>query len=370
MRALRSLVAALTFVSLSARIIHAQATAEGVDVAALVDKGAAFLAKSQAEDGSFTKQAGPGVTALVAAGLLNNGKSADDPVVAKALKYVEGFVKPDGGIYPDGSRHQNYETCIAMVAFKAANDDGRYDALLENAEKYIKKQQWDEDEGVSQEEEAYGGAGYGSKSRPDLSNTTFLIDTLRTIGRDADDEAIQRALIFVSRCQNAEGAHNQTKFASLNPDGGFFYTVAAGGQSEAGELPNGGLRSYGSMTYAGLKSMVHAGVDKDDPRVKVARAWIQNHWTLDENPGIGSAGLYYYLHMFAKTMAALGEKTIVDAKGASHDWREELAGVLAERQKPDGSWTNENERWMESDANLVTGYALLSLAYCRDADDK
>ena len=30
------------------------------------------------------------------------------------------------------------------------------------------------------------------------------------------------------------------------------------------------LRSYGSMTYAGLKSMIFAGVGPDDPRVKAA----------------------------------------------------------------------------------------------------
>jgi squalene-hopene/tetraprenyl-beta-curcumene cyclase len=31
----------------------------------------------------------------------------------------------------------------------------------------------------------------------------------------------------------------------------------------------------------------------------------------------------------------------------------------------DGSWVNENPRWMEGDPNLVTAYALLALAYCQ-----
>jgi len=35
------------------------------------------------------------------------------------------------------------------------------------------------------------------------------------------------------------------------------------------------------------------------------------------------------------------------------------------RQRPDGSWVNDQRRWMEGDANLVTGYALLTLAYCK-----
>ena len=32
----------------------------------------------------------------------------------------------------------------------------------------------------------YGGAGYGKHSRPDLSNTSFLIDALRAVGNEAD----------------------------------------------------------------------------------------------------------------------------------------------------------------------------------------
>ena len=349
-----------------ALLVASRSLAADADPAAMAEKAAAFLAKSQDADGGFTKQAGPGVTALVAAGLLNNGKSADDPTVAKALEYVESFVKPDGGVYPPGSTHQNYETCIAMVAFKAANEDGRYDSLLNNAEAYVKKVQWDQDEGQSPDDEAYGGAGYGSHSRPDLSNTSFLIDALKTVGRDADDEAIQRALVFVSRCQNLEGEHNQTKFAALVNDGGFYYTAAGGGQSEAGELPGGGLRSYGSMSYAGLKSMIYAGVDKDDPRVKACLNWIKNNWTVAENPGIGSAGQYYYLQMMSKTLKALDEPKFEDAEGKAHDWRAEVIAELAKNQKPDGSWTNSNARWMENDPNLVTGYALLTLGHCRE----
>ena len=79
--------------------------------------------------------------------------------------------------------------------------------------------------------------------------------------------------------------------------------------------PEGGLRSEGGMTYAGLKSFLYAGVGKDDPRVKAAVDWIRRHYTLDENPGQGDAGLYYYYHMFAKAMDALGEDQFADAEG-------------------------------------------------------
>ena len=74
------------------------------------------------------------------------------------------------------------------------------------------------------------------------------------------------------------------------------------------------------MTYAGLKSMIYAGLGKDDLRVKAALAYVKAHYTLDENPGLGQQGLYYYYHTFAKTMSVLGEPTLIDALGEP-DWR-------------------------------------------------
>src|SRR5947199_10738537 len=81
----------------------------------MVDKAIQYLAaKGQADDGSFNAAAGPAVTALVTSAILRHGRSPEDPVVAKALKYVERFVQSDGGIYPAGSNNKNYETCIAI----------------------------------------------------------------------------------------------------------------------------------------------------------------------------------------------------------------------------------------------------------------
>jgi squalene-hopene/tetraprenyl-beta-curcumene cyclase len=328
-----------------------------------IKKGVDFLKQAQADDGSFSAASGPGITAIATTAMLRSGLSPRDPVVAKSLAYLEKYVRDDGGIYADGSRYKNYETSIAIITFKEANRDGKYDELLAAAEKFIKKEQWDDDEGHELSSMNYGGAGYGSHQRPDLSNTTFLIDALHELGRGEDDEAMQKALIFVSRCQNLESEHNTTPFSAKIDDGGFYYTIAAGGQSQAGNTADGGLRSYGSMTYAGLKSMIYAGVSKDDPRVKAAYRWIQQHYTLDENPGMGDSGLYYYYHTFAKALNTIGDAKLTDADGNEHDWRKELAEKLASLQKEDGSWLNTNNRWLEADPNLVTSYALLALSY-------
>ena len=356
-------------VAVSAWPLASARAAEAKSYDEMVAKAVEFLTtKGQADDGSYSKQASPAVTALVVDALLKHGRSPDDPAIAKSLKFLEGLVQTDGGIYRPGTFHQNYETCVSLTAFQSANKDGRYTKVIKAAEDYVRDIQNDEAEGHGKDSLSYGGAGYGRSKRPDLSNTSFLLDALKATGAEANDPAIQKALVFVSQCQNLEGPHNTGPWAAKNPDGGFYYTAAAGGQSQAGQIPDGGLRSYGSMTYAGLKSMIYAGVGPEDPRVKAAVAWLKKHYSLDENPGMGAsdpamkqAGLYYYYNTFAKALAALGEDKFVDEAGTAHDWRAELVAELASRQQADGSWINEQARWMEADPNLVTAYALLAL---------
>ncbi|WP_339732410.1 prenyltransferase/squalene oxidase repeat-containing protein [uncultured Gimesia sp.] len=330
-------------------------------------KGINYLKNSQLADGLWTTETVPGISALVATALLESGVPASDPVVAKALKRLEEFVKQDGGIYYAKSNHRNYETCISIMAFSAANQGGRYDATIKNAELFLRGLQWDKGEGLESSDTSFGGAGYGGHQRPDLSNTQYLIEALREAGVKSDDPAIQKALVFVSRTQNLESEHNTTPFSSKINDGGFYYTPAAGGTSQAGKTPDGGLRSYGSMTYAGLKSMIYAGVDQNDKRVKAANEWIRRHYSLKENPGMGQQGLYYYFNTFAKALNALQVEQFTEADGTVHNWRAELINHLAGLQHENGSWTNKAERWYEADPNLATAYALLALAHCQPA---
>ncbi|QDU58458.1 prenyltransferase/squalene oxidase repeat-containing protein [Aeoliella mucimassa] len=365
LRVFLSLALAITFTA--APMAQAQdATAVKPSAKQLAARGVAFLRSSQDDDGSFSSFAGPAITALAATGLQRSGVSTSDPAVAKAIDYLLKHRREDGGIYGEGSNHRNYETALAVVCLAEANKDGKYDEIIAKAEAFLKNIQWDEEDGTEKDNLYYGGGGYGSHDRPDLSNTSFLLDALTAAGNGADDPAIQKALVFVSRTQNLESEFNSTEFAAKIGDGGFFYTPASGGQSKAGETENGGLRSYGSMTYAGLKSLIYAGLDKDDVRVKAATSWIKKNYTLDNNPGMGTSGQFYYYHTFAKALSLLGDDVLVDEDGNEHDWSDELVSKLAEMQKSDGSWLNSDERWMEADPNLVTGYVLIALSYCEE----
>ena len=339
-------------------------TAAGQSIHDMQTKAVRFLEVTQAADGSWTRPDAVGITGLVTTSLLMAGKSADDPLVKKGLDFIVASQQSTGGIHAASSRHQNYETCIAMLTLAEANKDGRFDSVIKKGENFLRDLQWDEGEGIETTDGAFGGGGYDSKQRPDMSNTQFLVEALKKAGVAEDDPAMQKAVVFVSRAQNLESQHNKLPFAGRVNDGGFIYTPAKGGESKAGETENGGHKSYGSITYAGLKSMIYAGVGKDDPRVTAATEWIRRHYTLKENPNMGQQGLFYYFHTFAKTMSVIGEDEFKDATGNTHSWKTELTEKLASLQHLNGSWTNPADRWYEGDPNLVTAYCLIALHYC------
>lgn len=360
-----SLVAVLAAIVFTWQTPLTRAADDGVDpeqLKEILERAADYLKSHQGADGSFSPRiAGPGVTAVVAAGMLRCGFRADDPVVRRCLAYLEKSVKKDGGIYDKGLA--NYTTCVAVMALQEANKDGKYDTIIKNATTYLKKLQYNAEES----DVKFGGVGYDGKSRPDLSNTQYYIDALVAAGVPKDDPALQRALKFVSRCQNLPGETNDQAFAkktTADDKGGLVYVPDP--DDKRHKTPEGGLRSLGAMTYGGLKSFLYAGVSKDDPRVKGAVDWIRRHYTLDENPGMGQAGLFYYYHTFGKAMAALGEDRFEDAKGVKHDWRRELFETLKKQQQENGSFLNKGDRQFgEADPNLATAFALLALSYTK-----
>jgi squalene-hopene/tetraprenyl-beta-curcumene cyclase len=337
----------------------------------MVEKAVAYLKKTQAEDGSWSKDKNIGITAIALTGLLQSGKvKPSDPVADKALKYIESLVNvKEGHIAGQDPKNQlkNYVTSVNVMALSAANRDS-YKTVIGDAVKFLKKLQWDDEEGKAPTSDFYGGAGYDSKSRPDLSNTQFFLDALKAAGVPKNDPAFKKALVFVSRCQNLKTEHNDQPWAGKINDGSFIYSAAEGGESKADDKA---LPGYGSMTYAGIKSLIYCGVDKKDERIQKAYEWVQKHYTLDYNPGMpevrSQQGMYYYYHSMAKCLDALGVDEVEELPSkAKHDWRVDLLAALAKRQKPDGSWVNEHEpRWMEGDPSLATGYALMALSYCK-----
>lgn len=334
------------------------------DVQTVTDRAIAYLKKTQEKDGSWSAKAtGPGATGLIVAGMIRAGVPTDDPALVKALEFMQKSIQADGGVY--NVRLANYTTSVAVMAFSEANKDGKYKTIIANATKFLRGlQQSDTDP----KDPKGGGLGYDGKTRPDTSNTQYFVDAMVAAGVPKDDPALQKALKFMSRAQNLPGETNDQPWAAKTTDedrGGLVYSPTDVDDKKHATA-NGGLRSVGAMTYAGLKSFLYAGVGKDDPRVKAAVGWIKRNYTLEENPGMGKAGLFYYLNTFGKAMTALGDDTFEDSKGTKHDWRTELYEALKKAQKDDGRFVNEGDRTFgEADPNLATAFAILALSYAK-----
>ena len=332
-------------------------------------KALQYLAASQQADGGWevSGKTHPAISAMVIRALANDAKyGPTHSSVRRGVEYVLKFAQPDGGIYREEDSHKNYHTSVALMLL-AALDDPAYRINISDAQEFLKKLQWDEGEGYEQDNPWYGGQGYGRNKRPDLSNTQMMIEALHDSGLSADDPAYKKALVFIQRCQLLDATNDQA-LADGSEDGGFIYTPANGGESMAGtdaDSDRPRLRSYGSMTYAAFKSMLYAKLDQNDPRVKAAIDWIRKNYTLEHNPNMPGAkskeGLYYYYYVFARAMHAWDQDSVTDAQGVPHNWRTELAEKLLSLQRPDGSWYNDADRWMEANSYLVTSYAVQSL---------
>ena len=333
----------------------------------LSERGAKYLLAAQEKDGGWASRDGPGISCLVLKALIQEPSvGPKHPAVQRSLEFVKRFQREDGGVYSAEGLLKSYETSVALSMFAVLKDPKRQKQIVA-AQKFLKDNQWDEGDGKSLDDPWYGGAGYGHAQRPDLSNTQMMLEALRDSGLPEDDPTYKKALVFIQRCQML-GESNDQPFAKGSTDGGFIYTPANGGQSKAGEHEVNGrteLRSYGTMTYAGFKSMLYAGLSRDDRRVVAALEWIKRYWTLDHNPNMphrqSRQGVYYYYHVFARALAAWGEDAVTDHGGRKHNWRAELVEKLAGLQRRDGSWVNEADRWMEDRPALTTAYALLAL---------
>jgi squalene-hopene/tetraprenyl-beta-curcumene cyclase len=338
-----------------------------------LDRGTSWLLENQdMKDGNWGSPDYPALTALALRTILGH-QSIKEQIkhnrqVEKGFSFLRRKVQSDGGIYGKGLA--SYNTSISLLAFlqyKKPEDE----KIIEDARSFLINQQSDFDRKGEPDNIFDGGIGYGSTwAHSDMSNTHLAMEALyyakKTIKSkeggmlDLDwDSAIQ----FVSRCQNLPESNDQAWVSSYSDDrGGFVYFP---GNSMAGErLDSRGrtsLRSYGSMSYAGLLSFIYAEMSPSDKRLVEVRKWLSKNYTIEENPGMGMQGLYYYYHTMAKALSLSGVDEVLDGDGNPVDWREELSIRLFDQQKENGFWINQSGRWWEKDPILVSCYAMLAL---------
>ncbi len=339
-----------------------------------------YLTDHQNADGSWSDPEFPALTALVVYAFLSSpqySESTELPrFIEKGLDFIVSHAQSNGGIYKE--KLPNYNTALCVMALNAAKNP-KYHPYILKARRYLVTLQQDTGEPGVADQPFDGGIGYGTKDHSDMSNTYMALEAIKFTEYLESEEYLKRykeleefkdkkldweaALKFIQRCQNLPGSNDQAWASGDSQNkGGFVYFP---GNSKAGEqtLEDGkvALRSYGSMTYAGLLSMIYADLNKDDPRVAAAYEWLGKNYTLEENPGLGQQGLYYYYHTQAKALKILGEDRLAVPGGGAVDWKRELCNKLVALQKGDGSWVNDNGRWWENDPILVTAYGLITM---------
>ncbi|MGA3171208.1 MAG: prenyltransferase/squalene oxidase repeat-containing protein [Chthoniobacteraceae bacterium] len=336
------------------------------EVQIAIDRGLQWLRQHQNADGSWSLSQYPALTGLPLWAYMGNpeGAPAQKPdYIQKGYDFIVSSGQLDGGIYRKGLA--NYNTSICLIALVLARDP-KYDPMIRVAHDFVIGQQAKNLPDPSLD----GGIGYGpsgsARGHPDLSNTVFALEAIRRSQAIAEKENPNgpkldwdAAIAFIQRCQNLPSV-NKGSYVSTSPDdrGGFMYFP---GDSSAGETGKGGARSYGSMSYAGLLSYIYADLSKTDPRVNAAVDWLKNHYSVDENPGMGIDGLYYYYQVMAKALLTYGAPELSLTNGTKVNWPKELGLKLINLQQDDGSWANDSGRWMEKDPVVATSYSVLTL---------
>lgn len=332
-----------------------------------IKTGNLYLKSVQDKKGFWKDETIPAYTALAVTAAMRDpslGATETPEHIKPAYKWLLSMQKESGAIYGKGLA--TYNTATGIMALAASGNPEHKDAILK-ARAFLISQQADYSDNEAMNK-FHGGIGYGgSHPHSDMSNFYLSIEAIKISEVYAKDTKVEKqpeldwesALQFVSRCQNLESTNDQP---NISNDGSFNYFP---GDSKAGTVKNADgtetLRGYGSISYAGLLSMIYADLGKDDPRVAAVTDWLNNNFTVKENPGLGQQGLYYYFNVMAKALTAANIDILTTKDGTKVDWRKQLAQTLLSAQREDGSWVNKNSRWWENQPELVTCYAVLTL---------
>ncbi|MFU8780417.1 MAG: hypothetical protein ACNA71_05255 [Kiritimatiellia bacterium] len=364
-----------------------------------MQRGIDWLVSVQQESGAWSNPDFPAITAMALTALVRSGRADLVPSMQRATDFILSCVQTSGpakgAIYSDipgrtGGGLSNYNTALSALAlhtvlnsslFGTINTDNRYANLTQvilDARAFMASSQY------LGESIHFGGMGYDpptERTYADLSNSYMGYESMRVTqdleefrgGTTRVDLDWAAAIKYIQRIQNLP-AVNDMPWATDHPDeiGGFAYRTDTFREDFGSFVDEQGVLRYRSaptMSYAGLLSYLYAGLDRDDPRITAALAWIRNHWNPripTRNPELAGTpsemgGYYYYLNVMTRALNIYGTDTLTLAAGDTINWRADALAAILEKQRDEGFWLNDYGRYWESDSVLATAYALLAL---------
>ena len=311
-----------------------------------IANGLQYLRDHQLTNGSWSND--PAVTSLAVLAMLNAGYDESNPVVAGGIQYIISRINtnPDGSVHNVSSRY-TYYTSIAILPLVATHNPDYHDEIT-RMRNWLIGSQWDEAcfyGSVNESHWYYGGFGYGYSVRPDLSNTQWALMGLKAADKELDTvacDSYKKVLIFLERCRNSDGG--------------------------SGYVPNHSYGSIHTMTAASVWSHSICNLSDKCPEVEQDKVtygvdsgiqWLLDRYSIINNDGWGARFEYYYSVTLAKALV-MSHKT----KLGTHDWFEDLAGHLIDKQnQTDGNWpyTGLGGLDAQGDKEMNTCWSILSL---------
>ncbi len=272
---------------------------------AAIEKGLAYLASIQGQDGSYVLYQGasnPGITGLAGLAFLAGGsvpgRGKYGANLDKAVEYVLKNVRKDGFITAGNSRM--YEHGFATLFLAETYGMTGNPTIKEKLGLAIRL--------IEGTQNAEGGWRYNPVPMDaDISITICQIMALRAArnsGIQVSKRVIDNGVKYVKRCQN--------------PDGGFSYIAGSSGSGFA-------------RTAAGVCSLYYSG-DYESDAVKRGVEYLFAN--MKGAISGGTEGHFHYGHYYAvQAMFQAGGKYWDGYYPAMRD-------QLVKTQKPDGSWPN------------------------------
>lgn len=330
-----------------------------------LNKAAKYLISKQTDAGYWSDKEMPALTALPVWALSVSGKSEEYKTqIKKGVDYVLSTQREDGGFYVPkpgrgGGGLGNYNTSVCLSSL--------FESKLSPVEPMLKARRFISESQLTGDDTMAGGFGYEKQSRrryADLSNTAYAMDAM---SRTASLEEFRRERIRVdlSWDKAISFVENLQKKAGSDKGGAAYNERTAQAGVSTNMRGRVSLRAYGSMSYAAVLSMCSAKLTRGDARVRNALEYCSKNWSVDENPGMGAQGLYYYYDIVARALSAANVEELTTPDGKKIDWRKELSAKIISLQREDGSWANENNRFWEADPVLCTAFAMITLSLCR-----
>ena len=321
-------------------LIPAQRLQAQVDAAAVqraIDRGIAYLRKSQNDRGGWEEFGNQscGASALCTLALLNAGVSRDDPDIIRAMRYLRQ-IEPT----------ETYSVALQTLVYCQLGAAGDLSDIRRNVKRLVKSQKPLDPIGGRTGAWGYGGGRSGG----DPSNTQFALLALGAAqdrGIDVEPVVFQRALKYWTSRQGRTG--------------GWGY---GSGSSPSGSMTSAGIASIiiargrlaAGSSYIEGDTIHCCGEDglEEDP-VANGIEWLGKSFSVDANPGGHGGTYYYYLYALERVGRLSGRRFI-----GEFDWyREGASRLIAQQDGFQGFWAGAD--W-EDDRNIATSFALLFLS--------